>query len=94
MTNIYPDDLNAETNYRWNYCYLHGQAERVFEQEVPDLFEADDSMPSQEGNYVVSIDGHHAIAVIRMHLGTLGGRIALVDDTEALKHALSPEDWR
>lgn len=92
MTFLYPDGL-SQKNHRWSFCYLHGKAEEVYEQQVPDMFEASEPMPEQEGNYIVDIDGHPAIAVLRQRHGTLGGRIALVEDTEALKHALSPEDW-
>lgn len=94
MINIYPERDYSEGNHRWSFCYLHGKAEDVFEQEVADMFEADEPKPTQEGNYLVIIDGHPAIAVIRMRFGTMSGRVSLIDDTEALKHALTPEDWR
>jgi len=103
MTNIhtyYTDDMHS-----WSFCYLHGKAEQVFDQGwatdedycAPDLFSADQPKPTEEGSYAVMIDGQPAVAVLAATNGPdrpLGGRVSLVTDMKALKHALSPEDWR
>ena len=92
MINILPVSDNPNS-HRWNYCYLDGEAEKVIDQYPPDIFEADVPMPD-EGNHLVMIDGQPALAVIAEHRGTIGGRVALLSDSRALKHALTPEDWR
>jgi hypothetical protein len=94
---ILPTDKGS---YRWNYVYLHGGAEDLMAGhydahnigEAPDIFSSNQPMP-EEGNYVVTIFGVPAIAVIAKHHGILGGRIALLADTEALRHALDVEAW-
>lgn len=87
----------------WYYVYLHGAAEtlneliaekRGFEWQPPDLFVADQPMPKQEGTYKAFLYCHPAIIVVRKRLGHLCGRVALVDDEEALAHVNKPEDWR
>jgi hypothetical protein len=42
------------------------------------------------------VHGHPALAVISNEhcLPVMGGRIALINDIEALKHCLTPKDWR
>ncbi len=93
--NIFPDE--TADKYRWQFCYLHGNAEFEYNPETgiaPDIFMADEPMPEQEGNYLVWIDGQPAVAVIAMHYNTLSGRIALISDTEALRHALDTKSWQ
>lgn len=82
--------------YRWEYCYLHGNAEEAIhnEDDAPDMFTADVPMPTEEGIFACSINGQPAVAVIAPRYGYLGGRIALVSDYEGLNHALTPEKWR
>lgn len=83
--------------YRWQFCYLHGNAEDVLKDSedcAPDIFTASESMPDEPGTYPCTINGLAAVAVIAMHYGRLGGRVAMVRDTKSLKHALTPEDWR
>ncbi len=91
IPNIYPFDSN---NIPWDYCYLHGEAEKIFNQDFSDLFTADMPMPQKAGSYPVLIDGIPAVAVIANRYGYLSGRVVLVSDTEALKHALNPDEWR
>jgi len=90
---IYPFDTPYE--FVWNFVYLHGKAECIMEQEqsAPDLFRANQTKPTQEGNYLCSINGELAVAVLAIRHGLLTGRVALLSDSEALKHALTPEDW-
>jgi hypothetical protein len=92
MINIFPA-LCEPNHHRWYWCYLDGDAEKVFDQQTPDLCEADVPMPG-EGIYFVMVGDQPGIAVIAPHLNGLGGRIALISDARALKHALTPEDWR
>jgi hypothetical protein len=90
---IYP--YREANMFQWPYVYLHGNAELVYEQprNAPDLFSADCAMPKQETNVFCMVGNEPALAVIRMHYGILGGRVALLSDTDALKHALTPEKW-
>ena len=81
--------------FRWSFCYLHGAAEDVLKTDgAADIFTASEAMPDKPGSYPCTINDQPAVAVIGMHYGTLGGRVALVRDTVSLKHALTPEDWR
>jgi len=91
--NIYP--FREAQMFRWDYVYLHGKAEAVMYQphDAPDLFSANVAKPKEECNILCSIGGLPALAVIRNHMGQLGGRIALLTDTYGLKHILTPEEW-
>ena len=91
--NIYP--YETPRSFRWDYVYLHGDAENVYKQprNAPDLFKADRAMPKEECNCLCMIMDQPALAVVRYHMGKLGGRVALLSDTEGLKHVLSPEEW-
>lgn len=77
--------------FRWSYCYLHGEAEDMLGHDV---FVANKPMPTEEGAYMVEINGKTAIAVIAKHYGILSGRVALLSDKEALEHALNESEWR
>ena len=82
--------------YMWPFVYLHGNAENVLEHDedlAPDMFYANEPKPKVAGQYICTIGELWAVAVIAPHLGILGGRIALVKDPDALKHALTPEKW-
>lgn len=92
MIEIYPYE---ERGYRWEFCYLHGTAEDVFNQpsNEQDLFVASCQMPEQPGSYSCTIAGKAAVVMIGNHHGRLCGRVSLVSDTEALKHALDVSSW-
>jgi len=101
--NPYTNILAAtDGDYRWNYVYLHGKAEDAMAyeysvrniNEAPDIFAADAEMPKEAGNYLVDLFGRPALAVIAPHHGILGGRVALLGDTEGLREALDIEGWR
>lgn len=86
---IYRED--STEGFRWQYCYLHGEAEAINEH---DIFMASIPMPTEPCVLHVDIQGHSAIAVIEHHYGILSGRIALASDKEALDHAMNEGDWR
>ncbi len=92
MIEIYPYE---ERGYPWGFCYLHGNAEDIFTQpnNEQDLFVASCQMPEQPGSYACTIAGKAAVAVIGDYAGVRGGRVALVVDAEALKHALNVDSW-
>lgn len=92
MIEIYPYE---ERGYAWACCYLDGDAENVFNQpnNEQDLFVASCSMPKEPGTYPCTINGHAAVVVLGDHLGSIGGRVVLVSDMKALKHALDVDSW-
>ncbi len=95
--NLYPESAFSNEMHRWQFCYLHGNAEFEYNQDscsAPDIFIADAPMPETAGNYLVFINGEPAVAVIAMHYTTLSGRVALISDTEALTHALNENAWQ
>ncbi len=82
--------------YRWSFCYLHGEAEFEYDAETsgaPDIFLANEPMPTEAGSYPCIVRGLPSVAIIAERYGTLCGRVALVSDTEALVHALDVEAW-
>jgi len=97
---LFYDEAEAGT-HRWPFAYLHGKAEDVAqskasedgEQVIPDIFISDTPMPG-EGNHLAYLYGEPVLAVIRQRHGILAGRVALLSDTEALKHALDVFSWR
>lgn len=87
---------NDPIGHRWGFCYLHGKAEDVLPYSddcAPDIFTASIPIPTKPGIYPCTIMGQKALAVLDIHLGRMGGRVALVSDTRSLEHALTPEDW-
>jgi len=82
--------------HHWVLSYLHGKAEDVPPpcDEAPDSFTASMPMPTEPGAYPCNLYGQPAVAVIGMHCGRLGGRVALVTDIDALKHVLDVAAWR
>ena len=87
-TTIHRDGVDG---HRWNFCYLHGEAEDMLGHDV---FVANKPMPTKEGAYMVEINGNTAIAVIAKRFGGLTGRVVLLSDKESLEHALNPSEWR
>jgi hypothetical protein len=94
-------DAYDTSEHVWSYVYLHGAAEdaMAYHYQVqnittaPDIFGADAPKPVEEGNYLVSVLDRPALAVIAIHHGILGGRVALLSDTEGLAHALDVKSW-
>jgi len=91
--NIYPFD--EPRMFRWDFIYLHGDAEMVWDQleNAPDLFTADRAMPKEECNILCMIMDQPALAIVRNRHNRLCGRVALLSDTEGLKDILTPEEW-
>jgi len=86
--NLFPTSEVTDTMSRWSFCYLHGMAEYPWDNpEAGDIFYADCKKPS-EGSHAVTIRGEQGVAVIN---ADGSGRVVLVSDTLALKHALSGE---
>ena len=82
---------DSPRGYRWDYCYLHGQAQ---DMNRHDIFMATQPMPTEAGNYLCTLQGAPVVAVIAQRRGMLNGRLALLNDTEALTEALDVEGWR
>lgn len=87
---------SEETFHVWPFVYLHGEVESLIGHKdcAPDMFFATEPMPTTPGTYYGRMyDGQPVIIMLAEHLGCLGGRAALLTDTEALRHVISPEDW-
>lgn len=88
--------------HQWNFCYLHGKAECSHPKHLgtDDRFYASVPVPTQEGEYLCELYGKRVVAVLRYSTWTIDGkpcmcgRLALIDDTEALTHCYRNEDWR
>jgi len=95
VPNLYGGSEMEKGEHPWHFCYLHGEAENLFPPAdvSPDIFMADQPMPTRPGSYPVTIHGFRGIAVIAERFGRLGGRVVLVHDFPALQHATRPEDW-
>lgn len=90
--------------YNWYFCYLHGLAEEVnshvaegkgWEWNAPDLFVADEPMPTVAGKYIANLYGREIVIVIAEHNGPhLGGRAAINEPLlPCYQHANTPEEW-
>ncbi len=106
MTTFYHlSDPNAPKNpyHVWHFVYLDGEAEVVngqmahlngWEWQAPDLFLADQPMPTVEGEYEATLYGQRVVVFIHKRFGSyLGGRAVFWADTEAYEYASHPERW-
>lgn len=96
--------------FDWPYCYLHGQAEDIMCNQnidaAPDIFYANQPMPTQPGEYPATLYGTPVVAVIsdyetrygrKYEMGVkLYGRVYAVNDPipENIQHCKTPKDWR
>ncbi len=87
---------SEENIHTWNFVYLHGKAEANsgHEYSSPDILFATEPMPKKAGTYYGMMQGHPVIIVLAHRHGHLGGRAALIDDTAALRHVITPSDWQ
>ncbi len=86
---LYPENMiNQNDLYRWDFCYLMGEAENVYYQEVGDMFLANIAMPSKPCQFLAKLGEHQAlVTIIRDSLkpDKLIGSIVLVSDKNALE---------
>lgn len=89
----------------WAFVYLHGEAEALNQAVAdknedwydwaPDLFESDQDMPSEPGEYSAMLYGKEVVVVLAYRgSNILCGRAVLADDSVALEHARCPSEWR
>ncbi len=105
--------------FDWPFVYLHNAAEDIMskrQQQIeesgketshaPDIFYADQPMPTQSGSYTVLIYGQPATAVSPTYEGRYGrtselnkhlsGRVFLNSEPNkaAIDHCNNPKEWR
>lgn len=106
MPNLYleTDPAVPETLYRWPFVYLHGAAEKIFEdittaRSLPctpyDIFLADTPMPTEPGLHAVNLYSHPAIAHLSSveHRTMLIGRVVLLNDYKNHPYLMNPSNW-
>ena len=105
---FYATEENYDKYHRWPFVYLHGEAERIEGFDYTDLCVCnipmdkcvDDSLLRKSRSVVelpCKVHGLDAIAVIGRRSKRdpyLAGRVALLSDEKALKHARDIVAWR
>ncbi len=88
--------------FRWPFAYLHGEAETLMDStqrergwkwSAPDIFESDQPMPKEPGEYKADLYGKEVIVVVARRHSGLDGRAALVSDGEGLAHCREVDSW-
>ena len=99
---------NSGKYHPWPFVYFHGRAEtmnyKAFEAggDAPDISIANEPIEkyyprgtSCDVAITCMVAGEPAVVVLsNRQSGLLRGRIVLVNDIEAARHAYTPEEWR